>query len=225
MISSFWNTIVITPLSQILQKILFFLPNHDLGLAVILFTILIKIILIPLTYKATKSQIELKKVQPELEKIKKDFPNKEDQARETFALYKTHNINPFSGCLPILIQLPILLGLYYVIQNFITNTTLGISTVFLGITDIAGPSIILAILAGVTQFIQMHYSLSMQQPTDTNTNGQPNFMQFQMKTMKYVLPVFIAFVAMKFSGIVALYWVVNNIITMVSEYFIKKSIV
>ena len=158
-----------------------------------------------------------------MEDIKKNFPNdKEAQARETFALYKKHGINPFSGCLPILIQLPILFGLYYVVIDFIGKSSIDLSTVFLGITDIKNPSVVLALVAGITQFIQMYFSPSMQQATTSAAEGQAGFMQFQMKTMKYVLPVFVTIIALKFSGIIALYWITSNIVTIFQEVIIKK---
>jgi YidC/Oxa1 family membrane protein insertase len=223
MLHTLWNTIVFNPISQLLGWLVSFLPAHDLGLAVVLLTLIIKVLLFPLTYKSLKSQIEMKKIQPEMDAIKKNFPDdKEAQARETFALYKKHDINPFSGCLPIFIQLPILFGLYYVVIAFISKTSIDISTVFLGITDIKNPSVILALAAGITQFIQMYFSPSMQQAATTTTEGQPNFMQFQMKTMKYVLPVFVTVIALKFSGIIALYWVTSNVVTIFQELIIKR---
>lgn len=223
MLHTLWNTIVFNPISQLLGWLVSFLPAHDLGLAVVLLTLIIKVLLFPLTYKSLKSQIEMKKIQPEMDVIKKNFPDdKEAQARETFALYKKHHINPFSGCLPIFIQLPILFGLYYVVIAFISKTSIDISTVFLGITDIKNPSVILALAAGITQFIQMYFSPSMQQAATTTTEGQPNFMQFQMKTMKYVLPIFVTVIALKFSGIIALYWVTSNVVTIFQELIIKR---
>jgi YidC/Oxa1 family membrane protein insertase len=223
MLNTLWNTIVFGPLSQLLGWLVSFIPGHDLGLAVIALTILIKIVLFPLTYKSLKSQIELKKVQPEMEEIKKNFPDdKEAQARETFALYKKHGINPFSGCLPILVQLPILFGLYYVVIDFIGKNSLDISTIFLGITDIKNPSVILALVAGVTQFIQMYFSPSMQQAAATPGDTKAGFMQFQMKIMIYVLPIFVTIIALKFSGIIALYWITSNIVTIFQELIIKR---
>lgn len=158
-----------------------------------------------------------------MEEIKKNFPDdKEAQARETFALYKKHGINPFSGCLPILVQLPILFGLYYVVIDFIGKNSLDISTIFLGITDIKNPSVILALVAGVTQFIQMYFSPSMQQAAATPGDTKAGFMQFQMKIMIYVLPIFVTIIALKFSGIIALYWITSNIVTIFQELIIKR---
>lgn len=223
MLHTLWNTIVFGPISQLLGWLVSFLPAHDLGLAVVLLTLIVKVLLFPLTYKSLKSQIEMRKIQPEMDAIKKNFPDdKEAQARETFALYKKHNINPFSGCLPIFIQLPILFGLYYVVIAFISKTSIDVSTVFLGITDIKSPSVILAFVAGITQFIQMYFSPSMQQAANATTEGQPGFMQFQMKTMKYILPVFVTIIALKFSGIIALYWITSNVVTIFQELIIKR---
>lgn len=223
MLHTLWNTVVFNPISQLLGWLVSFMPSHDLGLAVVFLTLIVKILLFPLTYKSLKSQIEMKKIQPEMDAIKKNFADdKEAQARETFALYKKHNINPFAGCLPIFIQLPILFGLYYVVIAFIGKTSIDISTVFLGITDIKSPSVILAFVAGITQFVQMYFSPSMQQVQSANTDGQPDFMQFQMRTMKYILPVFVTIIALKFSGIIALYWITSNIVTIFQEFIIKR---
>ena len=106
-------------LSYVISPIYSFVENY--GLAVILFTIIVKIILVPLGIKQQKTSVKTKLVKPELEKIQAKYKNdKEKLNEETMKLYQKYGINPMGGCLPLLIQLPILLGLYRVIQEPIT---------------------------------------------------------------------------------------------------------
>jgi YidC/Oxa1 family membrane protein insertase len=208
----------------------------DVGIAIILLTIIVKFILFPLSKKSIKSQIVMKELTPLLKKIKVDYPNKEEQAKRTFALYKEYKINPFSGLLLILIQLPVILALYYVfwkglsleagpLYSFLqTPTTL--NTVFLGQIDIHGHSIVLAVLAGVTQFIQGYFASPIKKK-DPATSGEKATFQDQLSdsmamNIKYILPLFIGFISYKLSAGVALYWVTSNVFTILQEMYVRK---
>ena len=124
-----------------------------MGIAVIILTILVKILLFPLTQKSIESQAAMSLLAPEIDKIKKSGASKEEQARMTFELYKTHKVNPFSGCLPVLVQLPVIFALYYVFFkgiNFESNLLYSfihvpdkINITFLGLIDISGKSLFL----------------------------------------------------------------------------------
>src|SRR3989344_4215581 len=117
MLKTVWNTVLLKPFYNLLIILTSFFGGNA-GMAIVALTILIKIILYPVTKKSIVSQIEMKRIEPELNKIKKDFPDKQVQAKKTFELYKLHKINPLSGCLPILIQLPIVIALYWAIMDF-----------------------------------------------------------------------------------------------------------
>jgi len=230
MLSTIWTTIFYEPLYNAL---VFFAGSlGGIGLGVVALTVLVKIILFPLTKKSILSQAKLRALEGDLEQIKKDNPDKAIQSKKTFELYKKNGVNPFSSCLVVLIQLPIIIALYQVflrgidsnaavLYSFITLPE-NLSTYFLGI-NLESKSIIFALLAGITQFIQMKISISSLKPADskdTSFKGQlAKSMQFQMK---YILPVFIAFVAYTVSAAIALYWVVSNIITIIQELMIRS---
>jgi YidC/Oxa1 family membrane protein insertase len=209
--------------------------NGHVALAVILLTILIKVILYPLAKKAYKAQIAQRKLAPELEKIRKEFPDKQVQAQKTMELYKTTGSNPFSGCLPILIQLPIIIGIYQVFFKGIeaqlpllyTSITAPTEVIyqFLGM-NLQVKSIILALLAGITQYIQIHFSPAMQStgPVDQSDN-QAVMMASMNSSMKYTMPVVMTVIGFTLPGAIALYFVVTNIVTIIQEYIMRKTIV
>ena len=208
--------------------------NGHIALAVILLTILIKVILYPLAKKAYKAQIAQRKLAPELEKIRKEFPDKQIQAQKTMELYKTTGSNPFSGCLPILIQLPIIIGIY---QVFLKGVEAQLPLLYTGITppaeviyqflgmNLQVKSIILALLAGITQYIQIHFSPTMQStgPVDESDN-QAVMMASMNSSMKYTMPIVMVVIGFTLPGALALYFVVLNLVTIAQEYIFKKTI-
>ena len=152
MITNIWNTVLYQPLLNALAFLVSVIPGGDIGLAVIILTILVKIILYPLSQKSIESQAQMNILSPELNKIKNSGASKEEQARLTFELYKQHKTNPFSGCLLVLIQIPIIFALYYVFYKGI-NFESGLlysfvyapenmNMMFLGILDISQKSLI-----------------------------------------------------------------------------------
>lgn len=226
-----WNTVFYEPLYNALIFLTGIVP--DIGIAVVVLTVLVKIILYPFQTKSIKSQIELKQIQPEIDKIKEKFPNKEDQARETFALYKERKINPFSGCLLVLVQIPIIIALYQVfirglldhdgvLYSFVSFPET-VSTMFLGIIDISQKSIIFAILAGVTQFFQARMSLSRNTVDVNDKSFKGEFMRSMNVQVKYILPVFVGVIAYQVSGAVALYWTTSNLFGIFHEWRIRKN--
>jgi YidC/Oxa1 family membrane protein insertase len=232
-----WMTIFYQPLYNALIFFVNILPEHSIGLAVILLTILVKVILLPIAKKSIRSQLALKAVEPELERIKRDFPNKEEQAKQTFALYKEKKINPFSGCLLLLIQIPVILALYQVFIRGADSSTgvlysfVGhpgtINTMLFGIS-MASKSVVLAILSGLTQFIQAYIMNNFPKKVktvvakDEKKDYKTEFAKSMQFQMQYVLPIFIAFVAYQVSAAVALYWVTSNIFTIVQEYVMRR---
>jgi len=218
------------------------LLGGSVGWAVILLTAVVKIILAPLNLASIRSQIAQKKLQPEMERIKKEYTDKTEQSQKIMELYKEHKTNPFSGCLLILIQLPIILALYYVflkglpildptiLYKGITSPE-SINMVFLGV-DLGVKSILFAAIAGVTQFIQVQLSPSFRDfgkkkekdevvaVVDEENKGTDMMSQMgpmMQKQMKYIMPIIIFVVAMAVPAAVALYWITNNIMTVFIE--------
>ncbi|HEV7702337.1 MAG TPA: YidC/Oxa1 family membrane protein insertase [Candidatus Paceibacterota bacterium] len=234
MIGNIWNTVLYHPLINALAFLVSILPGGDVGLAVILLTILVKVILFPLSQKSIESQAQMSILTPELNKIKESGVSKEEQARLTFELYKKHKTNPFSGCLLVLIQIPIIFALYYVFYKGINfdpsflysfiHVPAHTNMVFLGILDISQKSIILAILAGVSQYAQAYF---MPKPTVTtgssNTNSfAESFSKSMNMQMKYVFPFIVAFIAYRISGAVALYWITSNLFAVCQQLYAKR---
>ncbi len=228
-----FKTIFIEPLYNLLVFLVNVVPWHDVGLAIIVLTLLVKFILAPLHKKAIVGQFQMKALEPKLREIKKQYPDKQVQAAKTFELYKEHKISPLAGCLPILIQLPIILALYRVflggfsfdtlpLYGFITHPeTIRIS--FLGLVDLTQKSILFAAIAGVTQYLQVHFSAQRTPVADPNDKSlQANMTNMMSKQMKYFLPVFVAIISYQISAAIALYWSVNNVFTTVQEYLIHK---
>src|SRR3989338_4616393 len=114
MLTNIWNTFLYQPLLNALAFLVSIIPGGDVGIAVIILTVLVKVVLFPLSQKSIESQAAMSLLAPELEKIKKSGASKEEQARLTFELYKKHKTNPFSGCLLVLLQIPIIFAIYFV---------------------------------------------------------------------------------------------------------------
>jgi len=241
--SALWNTVFYQPIYNILIFIINNITFGDVGFAIILVTVIVKLALSPLTKKSIKSQILMKRMEPELKQIKKNFPEKEEQAKKTFELYKKYGTNPFSGCLVVILQLPVIFALYYVfyrglavnpkiIYSFIQIPTI-LHTNFLGLIEMSSHSIFLAIFAGVTQFIQGYLSSPVKakkvEIVKEGAIDEPKTFQDQLSdsmqmNVRYILPVFIAFIAWKISAAVALYWIVSNIFTIVQEWYIRRQL-
>ena len=229
-----WNELFYNPLYNALVFLISAVPWHDVGLAVIILTLVVKLILFPLSKKSIISQVKMKKLDPELKKIKENFKDKQEQAKKTMALYKENKINPFSGFLLILIQLPIIFALYFVFfkgLSFNENILFSFIKVpqdinfnFLGLIDMHSKSLFLGILAGLTQFIQTKISIQAAKPDSADKSFKGELMKSMHLQMKYVLPVFIGFVAYQISAAVALYWVTSNIFTIGQELFVVRKI-
>ncbi|MEK6881852.1 MAG: YidC/Oxa1 family membrane protein insertase, partial [Nanoarchaeota archaeon] len=161
-----WNAVLYKPLMNALAFLVAIVPGGDVGIAVIILTVIVKRILFPLSQKSIESQAAMSLLAPELNKIKNRGLSKEEQARLTFELYKKNKTNPFSGCLLVLIQIPIIFALYYVflrgglpeihpelLYSFV-DIPKEVSMKLLGFLDITQKNIYLAVFAGLTQFLQ-----------------------------------------------------------------------
>ncbi|MBI2594717.1 MAG: YidC/Oxa1 family membrane protein insertase [Candidatus Colwellbacteria bacterium] len=239
MLSSIWNFVLYEPLLNALAFLVSVIPGGDVGLAVIALTIIVKIILLPLSHRSIESQAEMNLLAPELNKIKSSGASKEEQARQTFELYKKHKVNPFSGCLLVLVQIPIIFALYYVFYKGISfqngylysfiHVPDNVNMMFLGLMDITGKSVVLGILAGVSQYLQAHFMparIATQSVAGGPKAGVDSFAESFQKSMhlqmKYVFPFVVAFIAYSISGAVALYWITSNIFMTAQQLYVKK---
>jgi YidC/Oxa1 family membrane protein insertase len=232
MITQIWDVALYKPLVNILAFLVSVVPWGDVGIAVILLTILVKTVLFPLSQKSIESQAKMNLLSPELKKIKESKASKEEQAKQTFELYKKYKTNPFSGCLLVLIQIPIIFALYYVFFkgiNFDASSLYSfvpapenVNMNFLGIIDIGAKNLlVLAILTGLSQFFQAYL---MPKPPKTDGKGgfQDSFAKSMNMQMKYVFPFIVAFISYSLSGAVALYWITSNLFAIGQQLYANK---
>ncbi|MBP9715461.1 MAG: membrane protein insertase YidC [Candidatus Pacebacteria bacterium] len=237
MLTNIWNTFLYEPLLNALAFLVSVVPGGDVGLAVILLTLLVKIALFPLSQRSIESQKKMNLLAPEIKKIKDSGASKEEQAKLTFELYKKHKTNPFSGCLLILIQIPIIFALYYVFLkglNFesgllysFVKAPENVNMLFLGVLDLTQKSLLLAVLAGISQFFQAYYMPKPAPSTGDGKSFQESFAKSMHVQMKYVFPFIVAFIAYSVSGAIALYWVTSNIFAVGQQIYSarKKDVV
>ena len=199
-------------MSYIRQFLTFLLYTTDkyvgnFGVSIIIVTILIKIMLLPLTLKQDKSMKEMKKLQPELEKIKEKYANDKQMLNiKTMELYKEHKVNPLGGCLPLLLQLPILFALFGVLRNGIIPKDSSFLWLKLSVPD---PFYVLPVLNGAVSFFQQKLMGS----ADSNP---------QMKNMMYIFPIMMIMFSLKMPSGLQLYWLTSSILAVVQQYFIMK---
>jgi YidC/Oxa1 family membrane protein insertase len=222
-IGNLYNQILYEPIYKFLVFLYNNIPGHDLGVVIIVLTLLVRVVLFPLSQKAIKSQMRMSQFKDQIKDIQNKYKSKDEQSRELMKFYKENKINPFSGCLPLIIQLPILLALYRVFINVLSPTNgLSLGHTFLGIINLSVPSPVLAILAGVSQFfasrLAMKRTVSMPQPgaSDKMENAQ----KAMGKQMAYFLPALTILIAWRFPAGLAFYWVVSTLLGLIQDYYL-----
>ncbi|MBI2041399.1 MAG: membrane protein insertase YidC [Candidatus Nealsonbacteria bacterium] len=208
-----FNLIFYQPLLKALILIYNYLPGHDFGIAVIVLTLLIKLVLYPLGAKGIKSQKALQDLQPKIKELQEKFKDdKNRQAKEVMDLYRREKINPFSGFLLLLIQLPFLFALFKVFGNGVKGMS-GIDMTFLGTINLAQASVVLVILTGLAQFWQARM---MKQPP--SSKKQSDFSNIMQKQTIYFFPLFTVFILWKMPSAIALYWLTTTLFTIFQQY-------
>lgn len=223
---AFLKIILLKPLFNFLILLIFLMPSNNLGLAVILLTVIIRVAMLPLTKQLTRQQALMAKVKPEMDKIKEKYKDdKQAQAQALMAFYKKHNINPAGSCLPMILQLVILLVLYYVFRIGVSTARFdllysftprpdSINPNFLGI-DLSEPDLwVLPIITGVLQFIQS-YQMIPKGPSDKSDSSQA-----LQKQMTYMFPVLTIVIARNFPAALPLYWSVSSIVSILQQKYI-----
>ncbi|MES2668465.1 MAG: YidC/Oxa1 family membrane protein insertase [Patescibacteria group bacterium] len=233
---SFFYTVLYVPIYNLLMFLTDILPGQDIGLAVIAATVIVKVILMPLSFAALRTQRAIKAIEPEMKKVREEFKDdKETQAREMFALYKKYGVNPFAGILTLLIQLPIILALYWVFNTKTLLTVdasilysfvpapLAISPLFLGVFAILGASVTLAALAALTQFAYGYYAIPVPEKSTkpAGTDMAADFGRSLALQMRFILPIFIGIAAYYTSVAIALYFITSNLIGILQEFIIR----
>lgn len=234
MFSYLYHTFIADPLYNGLILLMDAIPWVDAGVAVILFTIIIKLVLFPLSRKSVITQLRVKEIEPELNIVKEKYKNdKQVQAQEIMNLYRNKGINPFSGIFNILIQLPILIALYSIFLKSglpVVNTDILYDFIkvpvvdmnFLGLINIADKSIILSIIAAVAQYLQIRYSLPPTPKAKPNASFQDDLARSVNMQMKFVFPIVILFISYTATATIALYLIVSSLFMIAQEIYIRK---
>jgi YidC/Oxa1 family membrane protein insertase len=240
MFSFIWHTFFFDPIYNTLIFFVDTVRGGDVGLAIIATVVVVKLVLLPLSIKAAKTQKIMRDIEPRLREIKE--AHKEDrqrQAQEMLALYKEYNLNPFASIFLIFLQIPIIFALYFsvysgggialpavntaLLYSFIPTPT-EVSTMFLGIVDVTGRSLVLALGAGITQYFYTSMTLPKLEPRDKDAapNFKDDFTRNMHIQMKYVMPVLIVFIAYTISAAIALYFFVSNLVMLAQELYVRK---
>jgi YidC/Oxa1 family membrane protein insertase len=206
----FWDTYFVYPLSWLITYCAD-LFNENYGLSIIIVTLLIRLVLLPLMIKQTKSSKAMQALQPEIKKLREKYSSKDQKTQqqlqqETMKLFQSNGVNPLAGCMPLIIQMPILLGFYQAIMRTTEIRNHNFLWFDLGNPD---PIFLLPLIAGLTTYLQQRMMM-----------GGTETVNPQMKMMLYIMPVMIVVFAVTFPAALSLYWVVGNIFMIVQTYFI-----
>ena len=236
MFSQLFHVALYQPIFNAFVGLYNLVPGHDIGLVIIIMTIIIRVIVYPLTAAAIKSQKSMQELQPKMEAVKIKY--KDDQQQQAVALmqlYKDHKVNPFSSCLPLLIQIPILIALYTVFRDGLTLTDLSknlysfvadpgrINSLAFGFLDLGKKSLVLALLAGGAQYLQAAHIITKQPPKNAGTGSKDESMTAIMNTqMKYMMPILTVVIGMGLPAGLTLYWCLTTVFTWLQQIFIFK---
>lgn len=228
-----FNLILYQPIFNALVFLYNIVPGHDIGIAIILLTIVIKLVLYPFSIQAIKSQKALQELQPKLEELKRKYKGqKERLAQEMMLLYKREKVNPLSSCLPLLIQLPFLIAVFQVFRTGLNDESLNLlypfienpghlNSITFGIIDLAKVSIPLAILTGAAQFVQTKMLSTKKVPKVPGSKDE-GIMTAMNKQMLYFMPLLTVFIGTSLPAGLMFYWLVTTILTIIQQYFMFK---
>mgnify|MGYP001588841314 CR=1 FL=1 len=232
---SIFNEFLYRPLFNLLVFLYNVIPSSDVGLAIVAVTAIIKLVFWPMTAKAVRSQKALQEIQPKIKALQEKYKdNKEEQARQLMLFYKENKVNPLSGCLPLLVQLPILIALYQVflkgfdpaslsiLYSFVNNPGV-IDPVSLGFIDLSASSRVLAILAGASQFWQAKMITPKNKLPNTPKTSDEFMAQAFSKQALYLFPVLTVVISWKLPAGLALYWLVTTLFTVLQQYAIMRT--
>lgn len=237
--SFIWHTFFFDPIYNSLIFFIDVIPGGDVGVAIILTVILVKLILLPISLKAIRTQIIMRDIEPKLKAIREEYKDqREVQAFKTMEIFREANINPFSSILLLFIQIPIIIALYFAVSSgggiklpeintallysFVPSPEV-VNMIFLGFLDITARSLPLAFLAALTQYIHTHLSLPKLEPrkADAEPNFKDDFARSMNMQMRFVMPVLIFFVGYTISAAIALYFTISNLTAIAQEYVVR----
>lgn len=248
MLGVLFHEVLYRPLFNALIALYDFLPGRDLGVAIVVLTVLVRLLLTPLFTRQVRSQRALAGLQPKIAEIRKVTKDRAEQSRRMLDLYKSHGVNPASGCFPLLVQLPVLWAMYAVLRNGLSPDALGALYPFVphpgaielvafgfldlarlpvqraaGATDISWPAVVLALLTGVVTYWQSKL-LPVPMPHTAADDATPAEQAVHRisRQMLYVMPAMIAWTALFFPVGLSLYWFVTTLVSVAQQFFLLK---
>ena len=231
-----YNVIFYQPIFNLLVWFYNVIPGHDIGVAIILLTILLKVLLYPLSQKALQSQKAMQTIQPKIKEIQEKYKDdKKAQTKAIMEFYSREKVSPFSSCLPLLIQFPFLIALYQaliaglksaqmeMLYPFVANPGM-INVMTLGFLDLSKPNYVLAILAGLAQFWQGKMLQTTQPPKSAGAGAKDESMTATMnKQMLYFMPAITVFIGISLPGGLTLYWLMTTLLTIAQQWWFFKN--
>lgn len=235
---SLFHAVLYQPIFNLFVFLYNILPGHDVGLVILVITILVRLLLYPLTSSSIKSQRALQDLQPKMNAIKLQYPDdKQKQTQAIMEMYKNNKVNPLASCLPLLIQLPILIALYKVLQDGLNSKNLAdslysfvanpgaINQVSLGIFNLAQPNYVLAVLAGAAQYLQARTMSRKNPPAQAGQGGKDEAMMAMMnKQMLYFMPVITVIIGLNLPAGLTLYWFFGTLLMALQQIWLFKSV-
>lgn len=237
--SLIYTELLFRPLFNLLVGITDVLPTHNVGVAIILVTLAVRLILLPPSLhqarQAQKNQAKMGELQAELKKIREQHKDdKAKQAEATMELYRRSGINPASGCLPLLIQLPILIALYRVFFTGMGEETYHylysfvsapgeINMMFFGVS-LTAPSLVLGVIAGVSQFILMKFFSGAPAQAPSANEESAQMIASMQRNMTYFFPVMTVFIALQLPAALPLYWVASTVFAIIQQLIVKRTL-
>lgn len=230
------HTVLYLPLFNTLIYLYNVLPGRDIGIAIIVITVLIRLLVWPLAKQSIVAQKQMASLQPKLNKLKEQYKNdKQGLATATMQLYKDEKMNPLSSCVPLLIQLPLLIVFYWVLNDVLHSKNLNelypfvstpesIKVVSFGFLDLLKPNYVLAVLAGAAQFWQAKM-LPITSPVVKTEGSKDESMTAMMnKQMLYMMPLMTVVIGFSLPGGLSLYWLITTLMTVLQQKIILKSV-
>ncbi|MFA6097516.1 MAG: membrane protein insertase YidC [Candidatus Paceibacterota bacterium] len=244
MLAYIYNEIIYRPLFNLLVWFYNVIPGHDIGVAIVLLTLFVRLLLYGTNSRSIKSQRQLQEIQPKIKEIQQKYKeDKETQAKKLMELYQKNKINPLSGCLPLLIQLPILIALYQVFMNGFQDASLSmlyqgyvynpthLNPISLNFVNLSVPNVYLAFIAGILQYYQTKMLMGTKEDKAENkeknkektaADQTQDFAKIMNKQMIYIMPVMTFMFAQSFPSGLALYWAVTTAFAIIQQYLIMK---
>jgi YidC/Oxa1 family membrane protein insertase len=230
-LASLYNAVFYQPIFNVLILLYNFVPGKDLGVAIILLTVLFRIVMLPLSITAALTQKKFTELQPKVKEIQEKFKNSKDQqARALLELYQKEKVNPFAGILPLLVQIPVLLALFQVFNKglgaehvsnlywFVENPGV-LNPLFLQFLDLQKASLWVGIIAGVFQFIQG----KQMAPRPAAAGGrQKDFASTMQTSMTYFFPFITVYFVSYLPSAVGVYWVTTSVFSIWQQWYINQ---